>query len=210
MVIKPSFIYFLGDIMDNIEKQLEQYKIEREERKRKQEEERKVFFKKCSNKIRDGEFIYDLLADFIAKRFNVDIKYCNTSPVYAILNYYIDNVDEDFVKWLYKDNAPYIVKASQMPVIFHEFKQLNSNKAIMEMANKMYNLNLEYSYNDDYGDDYVFAYEFDFNSFEPINLDEVIELKRDIDILKKYNHDTSELESKLNDFNLPKDILDVI
>jgi hypothetical protein len=114
---------------------------------------------------------------------------------------------------LYKDNAPYIVKASKMPVIFHEFKQLGSNKAIMEMANKMYNLDLEYHYNDtygDYSDDYVFAYEFDFNSFEPVNLNEVIELKRDIDVLKKYNHDTSELESKLNDFNLPKDILDVI
>ena len=195
----------------DFEKQLEQYKIEREERKRKQEEERKAFFQKCSDKIRDGEFIYDLLAKFLAKRFNVNIEYACESPIYAILNHYVDNVEEDFLEWVYKDNAPYIVKASQMPKIFHEFKALGNNKAIMEMANKMYNLNLEYCYGEcSYDDDYVFAYEFDFNSFTPINLDEVIQLKREIDVLKKYNHDTSELESKLKGFNLPQDILDVI
>lgn len=182
-----------------------------EDYKKQQEEERKAFFQKCSDKIRDGEFIYQLLADFIAKRFKVDIKYCNESPVYAILNHYIDNVEEDIVEWLYKNNAPYIVKASQMPIIFHEFKELGDNKAIMEMANKIYNLNLEYHYGEcSYDDDYVFAYEFDFNSFTPINLNEVIQLKREIDVLKKYNHNTDKLESKLKDFNLPKEVLDVI
>lgn len=197
--------------MNDIEKQLEQYKIEREKEEIKKEEERKVFFQKCSDKIRNGEFIYDLLANFLAKRFNMDIKYSYENPIYAILNHYINNVEEDFLDWIYKDNAPYVVKASKMPKIFHEFKELGDNKAIMEMANKVYNLNLKYHYGEcSYDDDYVFAYEFDFNSFTPINLDEVIQLKREIDVLKKYNHNTDELESKLKDFNLPQDILDVI
>lgn len=187
---------------------MEDFRKQLEEQRRKREEERKNFFKKCSDKIRDGEFIYNLLANFIAKRFKIDIDY-NESPVYAILNYYVDNVEEDFLHWIYKNNAPYIVRASQMPVIFHEFKALGDNKKIMEMANKVYNLNLEY-YSSNYDDDYVFAYEFDFNSFTPIDLDEVIELQKEINVLKKYNHDTSELESKLKDFNLPKTVLEMI
>ena len=145
----------------------------------------------------------------IGERFKIKAYFDNVfpDPVYAILNYYVDEVDEDFETWLNKDDAPLIRKARELPKIFPElvFKH-RSNAKIVELANKVYGLELEF-FSNDLGDDYIYAYSFDFNSFTPIPVNEIQSIKQEISILEKYDYDATQLKEKLKTYNLPDELL---
>ena len=188
--------------MNKIEKEMEEYY-------RKQEEERLAFLDKCLSKLTDPDLAYRCLALRIGERFNIKAHFDNVfpDPVYAILNYYVEEVDEDFETWLNKDDAPLIRKARELPKIFPElvFKH-RSNKKIAELANEVYGLELEF-FSNELGEDYVYAYSFDFNSFKPIPVNEIQAIKQEISILEKYSYDATELKEKLKTYNLPDQLL---
>lgn len=165
-----------------------------------------TFMKTCSEKINDGELIYRAAAFFVAKRFGVEIPSYGDmdGSVYHILNHYIENVDEDFETWLNKEDGPMIRPMKQLRKIFPEFSFMETDSEILDAANKIYGLDL------DYIEDYFFSLSFDFNSFTPINVKEVHDIKKDIEVLKKYGHPTDELEEKLNSFGLDPEILEAI
>ena len=62
----------------------------------------------------------------------------------------------------------------------------------------------------DWERDYVYSYSFDFNSFTPISMDEVKEIKAEIKFCEKYGLDHNELDEKLSSFNLSKEVLEMI
>ena len=56
---------------------------------------------------------------------------------------------------------------------------------------------------DGYGyESYVYAYSLDLDSFVPIDLEKVKELKQEIDFCRKYGLETDELEDKLSDYGV--------
>lgn len=179
-----------------------------EEDRRKRQKEYDDFMETCKNKITDGGLIYRSLALFIAKRFQVKISpyaHCDLPDcVYHILNYYVEEVDEDFEKWLNKNDAPLIRPKHQLRKIFHEFDFISDDKKLVDTVNKVYGLDLNLD------SDYIYTNSFDFNSFVPINVEEIHNIKEDINTLRKYNYPTIELEEKLKDFNLPDEIIEVI
>lgn len=185
--------------MDDFEKYLE-------EKRQKEQREYEKFMKTCKDKITDGDVIYRALALFIAQRFKVEIPSYGDidNSVYHILNHYVEEVDEDFEKWLNKDDAPLIRSRKQLRKIFPEFKFIKSDKKLVETVNTIYNLNLELS------ERYIYSLSFDFNSFVPINVDEIHKIKEEIKVLKKYGHSTKELEDKLAEFKIKPEIMEVI
>lgn len=184
--------------MDNLEQRLNEYRA-------KKEQERQKFFKKCSEKVRDGEFIYRMLSLYIAKRYDIDTDFQLPDPIYIILNHYVENVDEDIEEWLHKDNAPLLRNGNEIKKIFPEIAEITkNNRKIVEIANQLYGLNLVY-YKDMLGIPYLYSLEFDFNSFTPINIKEIKDLKSEIKTLKKYNVDTTDLENKLKEFDLTEE-----
>ncbi len=189
---------------DDFEKEMEEYE-------RKREEERQAFLQKCHDKITDGGIVYQGLAFIIAHRFKITEAYHGSGfhdVVYRILNHYVEEVDEDFETWLHKDDGPFVRPAKTMVNIFPEFKKIsNKPRKIMEIANEMYGLDLQYDHCEYHGD-YVYSYSFDFNSFTPINVDEVVKLKEEITILKSYGHPTDELEAKLQGYGFTPEQLE--
>lgn len=191
--------------MDNIDKYLEQVRQQ-------EEKERQVFMDKCANKIRDGEFIYHLLGLALCERFKLDLTYDYRPPyvVWGIVNYYVDNIDEDWVDWLVKDDAPIIRPMSHLRRIFPELASIKKDdEDIIELANKLYNLDIKSDY-DGYSSKYFYAYSFDFNSFKPLPIDEIKTIKDEKSILAKHGYDTSELDKKLSSFGLTEEELEVI
>ena len=180
---------------DKLEEKLEK---RREERRQKREEEKNKFSKKVVDKIRDGELIYQSLALFTAKRYNLDTDYNIPNPVYIILNHYFnEDIEEDFKVWLNKENSPLIREARELKKIFPEIYELTQKeREIVEIANQLYGLNLQY-YKEIYEVPYIYSFEFDFNSFVPIDTSEITELQKEIAVLSKYGHNTTELEEKL-------------
>lgn len=190
-------------IMFDLDKEMEEYE-------RKKEEERLAFLQKCHDKIKDGRTVYEGLSFIIAHRFRITEAYHGSGfheVVYRILNYYVDEVDEDFQTWLHKDDGPFVRPAKEVVKIFPEFKKISTNaRKIVEIANELYGLDLQYDHCEYHGD-YVYSYSFDFNSFTPINVDEVVKLKEEIAILKSYGHPTEELEKKLKSYGFtPKQL----
>lgn len=186
----------------DIEKEMSEYQ-------KKKEEKRKQFFKKCSDKIRKGELIYQALALYIAKRYNIDTNYL-PNVIYIILNHYIENIEEDFETWIHKENSPLLRPAEQLPKIFPEIAVITtSEEQIIKIANNLYNLNLKY-FNEEFCERYVYSLEFDFNSFTPININKVKELKEEIRILKKYGNETKELEEKIKNFGLTEEQIELL
>lgn len=177
-----------------------------EERRAEEEKKHEDFMQKCRDKITDGDVIYRALALFIAKRFDVEIPHYRgvDGSVYHILNYYIENVDEDFETWLNKEDAPMIRPISQLRKIFPEFDFMESEYKILKTVNKVYNLDLDYT------EEYIYSLSFDFNSFTPIDVSEIHEIKEEIKTLQKYGYPTDELEEKLNSFELDPEILEAI
>lgn len=187
--------------MDSFEEYLERKEQERQH-------EYDVFMKTCKDKITSGDVIYRALALFIAKRFKVEIpEYGDMSDaVYRILNHYVEEVDEDFETWLNKDDAPIIREVRELRKIFPEFKFIKNDHKLVETANKIYGLSLRL----DYEEEYFYSLSFDFNSFTPIQVEEIHEIEEDIKVLKKYGFPTDELEAKLDSFGLAPEIMEVL
>lgn len=182
--------------MDDIEEAMSEYEREREE-------ERLAFLDKCASKITDSSLIYRMCALRIMQRFGLKLRWDDEVPYvcYEILNYYVENVDEDFEKWLHKDDAPLIRPLSHLRKIFPELVLHNdiTNKEIVNLANKVYAVDLHI-----YDDDYIYSYSFDFNSFKPIPAKEIHQIKEEIATLIKYDVDTSALEAQIESYGLPK------
>lgn len=167
-----------------------------------------TFMQTCADKIRNGELIYRAMALFIAQRFNVKIPTYGDvdAGVYYILNHYVEEVDEDLETWLNKDDGPMIRPVKDLKRIFHEFKFIEDDYKLVRTVNEIYGLDLEIDENGEY----FYTLSFDFNSFTPIDVNGVHEIKRDIEVLKKYGHPTDELEAMLAEYGLDPEIMEVL
>lgn len=145
--------------------------------------EREYVLKNIADSIKgDYELIYTMLCDTIAKRYNVD----NYAPVYELIKYYVNNVDMNLMDWLYSDNAPFLVPTHKIGDYFPEFKGIaESDYEIVKLANKVYGVDLLLDYDCCTGG-YVYAYEFNFNSFTPIDIQRLKVLKQEKDFCLKY------------------------
>lgn len=186
-----------------------------EEKRRKEEEERLAFLKKCANKVKDNDsLIYRLLALGLCQRFKLKLRWDCEPPyvVYSVLNYYIENIDIDWDEWLESDDAPMIRKTSELNRIFPELASICDDEIeIIKMANKLYNLDIQCDYDcvDGYSE-YFYAFSLDFNSFKHLPVDEIKELKNEREVLIKYNHDTTEIDKKLSEFDLTEEEMEAI
>lgn len=190
--------------MDKFEEAMSEYE-------RKREEERLAFLKKGADKVRhDDDLLYRMMALHLSQRFELGLEW-NNKPhyvVYSILNYYIENVDEDWDEWLHKDNAPIIKPIKEIKRYFPELKAIcDSDEEIIRLANSIYNLDIKTDY-DGFDVSHFYTYSFDFNSFTPINVKEIKKLKTEKCILSKYGYDTSEIDEKLNSFGLTEEQLE--
>ena len=178
---------------------------------RKEEEKRLAFLKKGANKVRnDDNLIYRLMALHLSQRFKLGLDWNNEphNVVYSILNYYIDNIDEPWEEWLNKDDAPIIKPIKKLREYFPELKAIcDSDEDIIKIANNIYNLDIKTDY-DGFDSQHFYSYSFDFNSFIPINIKEIKELKTEKMVLAKYGHDTSEIDEKLKTFGLTEEQLE--
>ena len=68
-------------------------------------------------------------------------------------------------------------------------------------------LDLDYDWVDE---DYMYSFSFDFNSFTPLNIDEVRKLKLEIDFCKKYGIDYSDLEKKFLEYGLDESQIELL
>lgn len=193
--------------MDVFEKEMSEYE-------RKEEEKRLAFLKKGADKIRDDDdLLYRLMALHLSQRFKLGLDW-NNEPydvVYIILNYYIDNIDEPWEKWLNKNNAPIIRPLKEIKKYFPELKEIsNDEREIIKIANKIYGLDIKTDY-DGFDANHFYAYELDFNSFNPINIiKRAKELKMEKCILAKYGHDTSKIDEELKKFGLTEQQIEVL
>lgn len=190
--------------MDKFEEAMTEYE-------RKREEERLAFLKKGADKVRhDDDLLYRMMALHLSQRFELGLEW-NNKPhyvVYSVLNYYIENVDEDWDEWLHKDNAPIIKPIKEIKRYFPELKAIcDSDEEIIRLANSIYHLDIKTDY-DGFDVSHFYAYEFDFNSFTPIDIKQVKELKTEKCILSKYGYDTSEIDKRLNSFGLTEEQLE--
>lgn len=192
--------------MDDLEKQMAEWE-------RQKEEERLAFLKTCHEKITDDGIVYLGLSYILADRFHITAPYPGASfpeVVYELLNYYVENIDEDFITWLHKDDGPFVKTPQQIKNIFPEFACI-THKAfeIMKIANQMYGLEMKYD-SDEYHGTYIYAYSFDYNSFTPIDIEAVKKLKDEIAILEKHGVDTTDLQAKLESYGFTKEQLEMI
>ena len=185
-------------------------------RKREEEEkERLAFLDRCANKVKDNsDLIYRLLALGLCSRFNLKLDYNGEPPyvVYGILNYFVDNVDIEWDEWLYSDDAPLIRPIDELKKVFPELASITSNnEEIVELANKLYELEIETDYDCCSGySKYFYANSFNFNDFTPINVSEIKKLKNEKEVLIKYGQDVSEIDKKLSEFGLTEEELEAI
>lgn len=187
--------------MDDFEKAVAEMEAKRER-------EYNKFMNTCRDKITSGDLIYRALALFIAKTFKVEIPSYGDigGGVYTILNHYIEEVDEDFETWLTKDNGPMIRPIRDLKRIFKELDFIEDNRELAKKANELYNLEIEI----DHTEEYMYALQFDFNSFTPIDVKKAYQLKEDKKILEKYGMPTDEVDKKLEELKIPQDIMEVI
>lgn len=183
--------------MDDIDKAIQKYR-EIEEQKHSE------LIDKCASKITDNSLIYQMCALKIAQRFELALRWDGEAPYicYEILNYYIEEVDEDFEAWLYSDDAPLVRPVSELRRIFPELVLHNdiTDKEIIDLVNKVYNIDLKL----DYG--YIYSYSFNFNSFKPIPAQEIHRIKEEIAILLKYDVDVSALKAQIESYGLSEEI----
>ncbi len=181
-----------------------------------EEQERLQFLKDTREKVykcNDGEFHYRLLVLRVCQRYKLSLEYV-PDAVYIVVNNYIEKMDDiSFEEYLCGPSAPLIRPVKEVRKIFHEFSFLETNKEIVDLANKVYGLNLKIVNSGSYEPPYLFSESFSFESFTPINIDEVKTLKDELTILKKYdasNKAIQELKDKINGFGLSKEILELI
>lgn len=185
------------------------------EKREQEEKERLEFLNRCGDKVRDNnELIYHSLGLALCERFRLKLSYNGEPPyvVWGIVNYYVDNIDEDWVDWLTKDDALIIRPVSHIKKIFPELAIIKDDEyEIINLANKLYNLDIKTDYDcvDGYGE-YFFAYSFDFNSFKPLPVNEIKAIKEERDVLVKYGYNVTQLNEKLTSYGLTEDELEMI
>ena len=175
--------------------------------RKEREEKRQKFLNTAVEKMDNGELCYHAFVLLICERFNLKKRYGYVPDVAHVLaEHFINNVDEPFNKWVYKNDAPFVRPLKDSREIFHEFAFLENDWEILELANKVYGLDLQV----DCEEEYMFSLSFDFNSFTPINIDGIKELKQEIKILEKHNVDCSDLKEQLNTYGLTEEQLELI
>lgn len=154
----------------------------------------------CDTVGHDGELLFELLTLKVNQRFHLEHYQC--TPSYKLVNHYVtSDITLDFSEWLYCDDAPFICPLHKIGKYFPEIRSIARNdREIVKLANLIYQLELKLD--DDIFEPFVYAYSLDFNSFVPINLDEIKSLKEEISFCKKYGLETEELEDKLSDYGL--------
>lgn len=168
--------------------------------------EKLTLIDKCASKITSSSLIYSMCALRIMQRFKLSMEWNNKPPrvCYKILNYYVNNIDEDFEEWLLKNDAPLVRPLSHLRKIFPELvlDEQITIREIVDLANKIYGVDLHICDNE-----YIYSYSFDFNSFKPIPVKEIHDIKQKIRILNKYDVDTSALKAQINKYGLPDEIV---
>lgn len=203
VAIPPKPYYYEDD------EELEEWEIEYEQERLIKDIANDMFFKNIAflyNTAEHGRQIYRALLRRTKKVYN-----CHSEVAYKIVNYYFDNeIEQDFDKWLHSDDAPFVCRFRDIGKIFPEIKEITDNKKeIIEIANKIYNLHLDYTYDYGYGEyEDVYQLKFNFNDFTPINLKEIKDIKQEIEFCKKYQIDYQELKDKLKSFNLDDDFIE--
>ena len=194
--------------MSSIDEEMEKYDEE-------QEEEYIRFHEKAKSKI-DTFLAYNLLCLRAAERYNIPIKgsyYPDQDfpePIYIIVNNFVENIDDrTFEKYLRGKGAPLLREETEIRKIFPEFNFLENNQEIIDLANKIYDLDL-HLWIPYYGKGYVYSLSFDFESFTHIKLDKAKKLKDEIRVLE--DHNVSEdiikpLRDELAEFGLSEKIL---
>ena len=189
------------------------FEKELEEERRKKEEERLQSLKDCHEKfyrLNDGSFTYDCLVLTVCKRYDLNIKDV-PNVAFGVVNYYIDNdIETSFEDYLYCNTAPLVKPVKQLREIFPEFSFAEKHEQIVELANKIYDLNLEIVGDGLYGGVYIYSPSFDFNSFTPIPVDRIHQLQEDMRILEKYGYSSDEIKKELDKYKLPDDVLEMI
>lgn len=184
----------------DIDEYMEQCRLE-------EEKEYQIFLNKFKEKTDNLETTYHAYLLLICQRYNLTYEYGIPNVAHKLLDYYIENVDEDFDTWLHKNDAPFVRTSEEVQKIFHEIPS-KSLVNLVNTVNSLYGLDLVIS--DEYFETYVYSYSFDFNSFTPINVDEIREIKNEISVLEKHGYDTSALETKLQTYGLSEDQLNNI
>ena len=184
-----------------------------EEDRQKRENERLAFLDKCADKVKDNsDLIYRLLALGLCQRFDLKLRYDGEPPyfVWGMLNHYVESVDTDWDEWLMSDNAPFVRPISQVKRIFPELAFIYDDvEDIVKLANNLYGLDLQTDY-DGYSSSYIYAYKFDFNSFQPLDVEKIKSIKDEKEVLTKYGYDTTDLDEELAKFGLSDKELEVI
>ena len=159
--------------------------------------ENEAFFKKVADTIKDGKLIYKMLCECVRKRFSLD-KY---APAYLLVDAYFDeDIEIDFEKWLYCDDAPLIIRLDKFEELFYELKPFcRSEYDIVDIVNKVYNLDFEICNDYDCCEIYVYTYSINFNNFKHINKDKAFEIRKEIEFCKKYNINDEKLVKELQD-----------
>ena len=193
-----------------------------EERRKEEQKKQEKWLAGAVNKIADDhELIYFMMGLFIQYRFNIAPQY-NGEPndiVWGILDNYINNFNGDIKDYLYSDNGPMVRRMCEIPRMFPElvemipkgshYEDIDTNKEILKLANKLYGLEMEPD--DDYfGAEYFYALKFDFNAFQPIDIDKAKRLKKEKIILEKYGHDASAIDERLKEFGLTEEQLECL
>lgn len=184
--------------------EFEEYIRKSEDRR---ELKRQKYFKQIADNVRDGALILKGMSLIVAQRFGVSADEEEYSPCWRIAEHYAfsDDIECNFVEWLHCDDAPFLCYLFNIVDYFPEFKGIaKSNKEIVKLANQVYGLDLEI---EDYYHDYVYSFSLNFNSFVPIDLKKLIDLKQEIDFCRKYGLETEELESKLEDYGVSYEAL---
>ena len=189
-----------------------------EEIKRVREEEENEYnqFHETAKRKIDTFLAYNLLCLRAAERYNIPIKgsyYPDQDfpePIYIIVNHFVQEIDDlKFEEYLRGKGAPLLREETEIRKIFPEFNFLETNQEIIDLANKIYDLDLRL-WIPYYGKGYVYSLSFDFESFTPIKLDEAKKLKEEIRVLE--DHNVSEdiihpLRDELTKFGLSEKIL---
>lgn len=192
--------------MDDFEKYIEA-------KRKKERIEREKFFQKCSDKVNNGEDIYSLLGLGLCSRFKLKLEYDGKPPkvVWTLVNYYVNEVEEDWNSWLWGYDAPFIKSVEKIKAIFPELAKIYDDiEDIVNLANKLYGLEMKCSYDYYYNIEYVYAFSFDFSSFKPIDIESIKKLKSEREVLKKYGHDVSMLDKEISSFGLSDEELEMI
>lgn len=194
--------------MDDFEKWIEN-------ERRLDEIKRQKFLKLVSDTVgHDGRLVFNLLTLKVAQRYELemfDLMDIDYTPCWKIAKHYVDSDDIDlgFEEWLYSEDAPLLMRLSSIGKVFPELKEIAKNdRHIVKLANELYGLELKV---DDCGyTRFVYAYRFNFNSFTPLDLKRVKELKVEIGFCKKYGLDCTSLEDQVKECGLTMEMLEVI